>query len=125
MDSRKATGNEGESLAAQWLSEQGHTVLARNWRAGHLELDIITSAPDGVHFVEVKTRRPPYQAEPQDCVTVPKQRKLASAANAWLNTSKPADIVDAECHFDIVAVVMDKNHTRIQYFPDAFYPFYL
>ena len=44
---RAQTGRTGEDAACRYLTEQGHTILERNWRSGHLEIDIISLAPDG------------------------------------------------------------------------------
>jgi putative endonuclease len=46
----------------------GHTILERNWRSGHLEIDIISFDKDGTHFVEVKTRSRSIQALSQEYV---------------------------------------------------------
>ena len=54
---RQKLGQVGEELACRYLTEIGHTVIERNWRSGHLEIDVISISPDGIHFVEVKTRR--------------------------------------------------------------------
>ena len=56
MRGRGALGKHGEDDVCQFLIERGHTILDRNWRSGHLEIDIVTLAPDGIHFVEVKSR---------------------------------------------------------------------
>lgn len=124
MDQRRTVGSEGEHLASEYLVGLGHIILERNWRAGHLELDIITLASDGIHFVEVKTRRPPLQADPQESVTATKQKRLVGAALAYLRKAKAPVPLDTESHFDIVAVTMENNNTRIEYFPDAFYPIF-
>ena len=74
---KKQTGKAGEEAACRFLADRGHVILARNWRSGHLEIDIISMDKAGIHFVEVKTRRPPMQTLPQESVTPGKQRKIA------------------------------------------------
>ena len=44
---RRELGNLGEELACEYLQRHGHTLLKRNWRSGHLEIDIITLDKDG------------------------------------------------------------------------------
>ncbi len=56
MNHNKDTGNKGENLAAQYLSERSYTILERNWRFKYWEVDIIASKKNKLHFVEVKTR---------------------------------------------------------------------
>lgn len=121
---RKKVGDEGEEAVSRYLEAGGHRILARNYRAGHLELDIVTLAQDGVHFVEVKTRRPPMQLDPQECVTLPKQKKLVKAAQAFLARSRSPLPADVEYHFDVAAVVIENDNRVISYFPDAFIPIY-
>ena len=54
---RRDLGKKGEDIACRLLEEKGHTILERNWRSGHLEIDIISLDQDGIHFVEVKAYR--------------------------------------------------------------------
>lgn len=124
VDQRRQLGNEGEALVAAWLSERGHTILARNWHASHLEIDLITLDRQGIHFVEVKTRRPPMQAAPQESVTAVKQRRIAKAAGVFLSRSKDPRLGDVESHFDVAAVIYENAGTTIAWFPDAFVPMY-
>lgn len=97
----------------------------RNWRSGHLEIDLVSLSDDGIHFVEVKTRRPPLQAEPQDNVTGKKQNRICKAANAFLNKVDIPYVRDAECHFDVVAVTLEETGPRVVYIPDAYYPIFV
>ncbi len=124
-EERKRTGDRGEEAVSRFLEAQGQQILERNYRAGHLEIDIISLALDGVHFVEVKTRRPPMQADPQDCVTLPKQRRLVKAALAYLSKQKNPMIRDLESHFDVASVVLDGDSETIEVYKDAFIPIYL
>ena len=54
---RQKLGERGENVACRYLESMGHTILERNWRNGHLEIDIISVDPEGIHFVEVKARQ--------------------------------------------------------------------
>ena len=38
---RIRVGKAGEDIAAGFLIKAGHTILERNWRSGHLEIDLI------------------------------------------------------------------------------------
>ncbi len=40
MAKHNILGLNGESLAASYLQEKGYTILDRNWRSGHKELDL-------------------------------------------------------------------------------------
>ena len=66
VNHRQTLGRQGENIACSYLEGMGHTILERNWRSGHLEIDIISVDPEGIHFVEVKARQKSIQAPPQN-----------------------------------------------------------
>ena len=81
LQGKRAAGQLGEDIACRYLEQQGQTVLARNWRSGHLEIDIVTSDREGnLRFVEVKTRVEPVAIAPEEQVNATKQRRLAGKA---------------------------------------------
>ena len=57
MTTTQHTGRQGEEAAARWLLDHGFTLLHRNWRQGHYELDIVAARKGTLHFIEVKTPR--------------------------------------------------------------------
>ncbi len=121
-----ALGCRGEDVACEFLAGRGHTIVERNHRAGHLEIDIISLDGNGVHFVEVKSRVAPVAVSPEENVTVSKQRKVAEAALRYLNTSKDKRLSgDLEVNFDVVAVTFDGGKEIVEWFPNAFYPIYV
>lgn len=111
-------------MACLFLEDQGHTILERNYRSGHLEIDIISYDPSGIHFVEVKTRRKNIQAPPQDNVDAAKQRHIAKAAMRYLGTRKGLPYSGLECMFDIIAVTFDGDSAHTEWFPQAYIPMY-
>ncbi|MBE6554342.1 MAG: YraN family protein [Ruminococcaceae bacterium] len=54
--SKQEIGALGERRAVRYLRLRGYRIKARNWRAGHGELDIIAETLRDIVFVEVKTR---------------------------------------------------------------------
>lgn len=119
-------GRRGEDVACGFLSGKGHTIVERNYRSGHLEIDIITLDKDGVHFVEVKSRVAPVAVSPEESVTAAKQKKVADAALRYLHTSKDKRLsADLEVSFDVVAVTFDGGGEIVEWFPNAYYPMYL
>ncbi len=115
-------GKAGEDAAALWLERHGHNILSRNWRAGRVELDIVSLSAEGIHFVEVKSRKAPVMADPSVNVTPAKQRHITAAARRWLG-SNPA-FSTRELFFDIMTVIFDHNNTNINYYHQAFIPTY-
>lgn len=119
-------GRRGEDVACEFLTGKGHTIVQRNFRACHLEIDIISLDRNGVHFVEVKSRMAPVAVSPEENVTAAKQRKVAEAASRYLRMSKDKRISgDLEVNFDVVAVTFDGGKEIVEWFPNAFYPMYL
>ncbi len=121
---RRELGRQGEDIACEWLRQHGHAILERNWRSGHLEIDIITFDAEGIHFVEVKTRKESIQAPPQDNVNALKQKRLSKAAGAFLNMTKSLPFGDMECFFDVIAVTFHGSAYEIEWIPQAYIPIY-
>ncbi|WP_134047728.1 YraN family protein [Mycobacteroides franklinii] len=84
--SRSQIGTRGEDLAADYLRGDGYTVLDRNWRCRHGEIDIIAARDELLVFVEVKTRTGHGFGTPAEAVTYTKLRRLRRLAGIWLAT---------------------------------------
>ena len=115
----RALGRLGEEMACDFLQSRGHRIIARNWQGSHLEVDIISEAPDGVHFVEVKSRLD-ADAAPEEKVDARKQGRISAAALKYLNETGS----DREVFFDVVSVTFNGEETRVAYFPQAWIPMY-
>ena len=122
---RQRLGRLGEDLACRFLEDKGHTVLERNYRSGHLEIDIISFNHEGIHFVEVKSRKFSIQAPPQDNVGRIKQRRTVKAAASFLRTAKGLPYGSHECMFDVVAVTFEGGTFRTEWFPQAYIPVFV
>lgn len=125
---RKALGKTGEDMACRLLEEKGYTVVSRNYRGGHKEIDIICLDGCDLRFVEVKTRQLPMEGEPWEAVDGQKQRNIALAARSFLRSGefRELGIKLDECHFDVVSIVWDESGSKseTEYIPDAFYLIY-
>ena len=122
---KRDLGKLGEDMACSYLRSLGHTIVKRNWRSGHLEIDIISLDQDGIHFVEVKTRRKSIQAPPQENVDHRKQARITKAALAFLNSRNGLSYGDHDCSFDVVAITFEKEEAKIEWIPQAYIPIYL
>lgn len=112
------TGRRGEEIAAAWLEARGLRVVARNWRAGRGEIDIVAREGPTVVFVEVKARRLGSGGRPADAVDRRKRRALARAAGAWI-AAHPA--TGSGFRFDVVEVTLAAGGTPlVDHWPDAF-----
>lgn len=115
---KKRIGDEGEDLAAAYLQEQGHELLARNWRIGRLEIDLVTREGGTVVFTEVKTRRNTRFGHPDDFVDDIKQDRLMKAATAWLARHGH----EGEVRFDIIGILLNGDGPpSLTHIPDAFF----
>lgn len=120
--SNRIRGMQGEDAACDYLEASGHRILERNWRYGHLEIDIISESDAGLHFVEVKARTLPCQAPPEENVGWIKQQRVTRAALAYLHRSGGSE---KEAFFDVISVVFSAAGTEIEYFPQAWIPLYV
>ena len=119
------TGHLGEDLAQEKLLANGYTIIARNWRYKHLEIDFIAKDKQILVFVEVKTRQNTRYGHPYEAVDWRKQQKLARAAQIFLARSNH----QGEIRFDIVSVVLNEDlrspkvsEPVIKLIKDAFWP---
>lgn len=112
-------GRRGEDAAAQWLSEQGYNILARNWRFGRAEIDlIIEDAAHNIIFIEVKTRSDNTFSQPEAAVSARKQQRIYEAALAFLHHIGH----DWGFRFDILSILYKDEKFFIQHIQDAFFP---
>jgi putative endonuclease len=117
-DQRQAVGREAETAAADYLTRTGFTVLERNVRLGHGELDLVCRDGDVVVFVEVKCRRATWGDPPAAAVSWHKQRRLTRLAQHYLKWRR---LDDARCRFDVVSVTIDAaGRTGITHVRGAF-----
>lgn len=120
------TGRKGEQQACEYLQGLGHVILERNYRASHREIDIISLSEGNIlHIVEVKSRTEPVTAAPELNVNRNKQRNLAAAASAYLNSQDKFASADMEVVFDVITVVFSPSGTKIEYYPQAYIPTYV
>lgn len=123
MTTTVQTGRRGEEEACRYLVDAGHTILARNWRSGHLEVDIVSLDGEGLHIVEVKSRTAPCVADPESNIGPGKIKSLCRAAGACLK-KWGKELGDTEVFFDVFSIVFDGDNTVINYIPKAFIPIY-
>ena len=110
-------GKWGEDLAASYLERLGYTILERDWKSGHRDLDIIAREGDIVVFVEVKTRHNRDFTDPEMAVDYQKIRHLQQAANHYIKFRH----IDNDIRFDIITVVGTMDETpSIEHIKDAF-----
>lgn len=115
---RARLGRQGEEAAARLLASKGFVILARNWRQGRLELDIVCRDGDTLVFVEVKSRSGDGLTRPDEAMTPRKRHTLVRAARAWLAAEEDWS---SPCRFDVVTVTAcGPNSLHLEHIPHAF-----
>jgi putative endonuclease len=82
--STTARGRSAERRVAWHYRLRGYRILARNIRAGGVELDLIVRRGRRLVFCEVKLKEGPRFGEPLEAVDEWKQARLRRGAEAWL-----------------------------------------
>ena len=93
-------GRWAESLAVAALRLKGYRLLARRFKSGPGEVDLIMRKGEVTAFIEVKTR--PTTDLAIEAVTDFQTRRIAAAARLWMAKDRKAAL--GICRFDIVAV---------------------
>lgn len=117
MAEHNDTGNWGEDQAAAYLESKGYTILFRNYRYHHSEIDLIVEKDRTVVFVEVKTRRWTAFGMPETFVNATKVKLIKKAAEHFIfDYDWKYDV-----RFDIVSILIQgqDKHTIFQ-IEDAF-----
>lgn len=112
-------GKKGEQLAQDYLLKKGYEILERNYTYKKAEVDIIAKLKNTLAVVEVKTRSTSDFGNPQDFVKPKQIQNLVKAVDQYINVNH----LDVEVRFDIIALVKEGNHFKIEHLEDAFYHF--
>lgn len=110
-------GKLGEQLAEDFLTSKGYTILHRNWRHSHYEIDIVALKNDLPHFVEVKTRSSKQFGEPEESVTKKKVRSLLQAAEEFLFRNPQFK----NFHIDILSITIHPQQEPEYFFIEDVY----
>lgn len=100
-DARAQRGVSAELLAARFLEARGLTIVARNFRVRHGEIDLIARDGATLVFVEVRLRCSPTHGGAAGSITTAKRARLVAAAQAFLLRQRG----DPCCRFD--AILLD------------------
>ncbi len=118
MDSNRAVGDCAESIARQYIAEQGYIILDTNWYYKHLELDIVAQDKNQLVIVEVKSRNGIRYQHPSEAVTKKKIDRIIEATEAYILKND----LNLETRFDIITIIFTKSDFELEHFKDAFYP---
>lgn len=102
-----------ELRAARYLRARGCRVLARRYRGGSGEIDLIARDGDILAFIEVKARPEGRLGSGVEAVTADKRRRVRSAARDYCMRNGFADLA---CRYDI----LEFTRAGINYIKNAF-----
>lgn len=80
---KRSLGSNYERLAEEYLKEHGVIIAARNFRTKQGEIDLIGYDGKYLVFFEVKYRTTGQFGNPEEAVTLKKQRTICRVANVY------------------------------------------
>ena len=114
---RAVAGAKAESLAADFLTARGMTILERNFRRRCGELDLVAQDGDTLVFVEVRLRTRHDYGGAAASITARKRARMTAAALYYLGRGSRTP---PPCRFD--AVLLDAiDSARIEWLKDIMY----
>lgn len=97
-------GIKGEASAASFLRANGYQIVAKNYRWGGGEIDIIARDGESLVFIEVKLRSSHAYGLPEETLIPSKRNKLIRTAQRYL-LEHPTNL---DLRFDVVAISKGK-----------------
>ena len=96
---------------------RGWRIVARRFRWGHRDIDLVIERDGLVAFVEVKARRGALHGSPLEAVNWRKQKELCKSAQVWIDRhGRPHE----SYRFDVVGVLLSGDRVRVRHVEDAF-----
>lgn len=103
MSNLRRVGASAEDKAADYLLNQGYTLLTRRFSVREGELDIVALDGETLVFVEVKHRR--GNARPEEAMNSKKADRLLMAAERYRDKS---GLSEKTFRFDLIAIENDE-----------------
>lgn len=114
-------GKFGEDYTAEYLTNKGYQIIARNFRRRGGELDIVALKGGMLIVVEVKTRKFGSLTDGTDAITYTKKKNIILTSAKFLQENEPEF---SEMRFDVAEIVVTtEENPRIlefNYYEDAF-----
>jgi putative endonuclease len=117
-EARTDLGRAGEEAALQLYLRNGFRLIARNWRCGLGELDLVVRRGRLLVFCEVKTRSTSVMGGGYEAVTWSKRRRLRRLAEAFVSQTP---VRPAATRFDVASVHVSRGSAPdVEVYQDAF-----
>lgn len=116
---KRQLGSEWEQKAAEYLTQNGCSIITANYRCRLGEIDIIMQDGEYLCFVEVKYRKSGRYGSAIEAVDYSKQQRIRRAAANYLMTERHTQ--DIACRFDVLGFDTDElGNVNISYIKNAF-----
>lgn len=117
MSESHELGRLGEDLAVALLQDRGWSILDRNFRLGHKEIDLVARKGRQVAFVEVKARRGLGYGHPFEAIGRRQRAEIVRVARAWVaRHGRRGDLY----RFDAIAVLIRRGEPpHLEHLEDA------
>ena len=115
---KKQLGNQGEDIAATFLTNKGYSIIKRNFKLGKSgEIDIIAQSNNIIIFVEVKTRTNYKFGNPLEQISLRKRNNWKKTAEEFMFNN---NILNQECRLDLITIDMEGKEHKITHIENAF-----
>ena len=111
---KHALGQYGENLSCEYLQKNNYTIVQRNFRCKHGEIDIIAkdNNKNELVFIEVKTRSSFNFGRPAQSVNSIKQSHILNTAKYYLYKNK---IKNTFLRFDVIEIFVKDYSFKINH----------
>ena len=112
MADHNTLGHNGEDFACEYLISNGFSIVERNWRLHHLEIDIVALRDNIYSFIEVKTRS--ADTDPRILLSRSKCNNIRNAALGYMRTHSNVYYMQVDLLF---LLKKPDGSYDVQYFP--------
>ena len=88
----KRIGDQAENMVAEYLINNSHQILGRNWKTKYCEIDIVSKYNGVLYFTEVKYRKKFDQGGGLAAINKKKLNQMKFAAEFYVTKNKLADV---------------------------------
>ena len=119
MNTNKRKGLHYETLARDYLQQQGLSFLQQNFHSRFGEIDLIMRDEDIICFIEVKYRNRPDFGGAAGSITNVKQQKIIKTAQIFMQ--KWQKFKNLGMRFDAMILQQSGDDITVNWIPNAFY----
>jgi putative endonuclease len=113
-------GRMAEDIACEYLKNQfGLTLLDRNYRTPHGEIDLIMKDGDTTVFIEVRSRTMQVFMDALETIDRRKLMRIIRSSEYYLQ-HHISNFNDVKCRFDVVTLNGPLEAARLEWIKDAF-----